>query len=158
MEGAFGAGRAGAGLTASDLMHEGCVCAKANQTIADAARTMAIECIGAMPICGENDKLVGMLTDRDIVVKCVGAGLDPNQCTVGDLADGIVVWVKADAPVNAVLATMEEHQVRRLPVINDKGRLCGIVSQGDVARHLGQEAAGELLGAVSQGAPMQHAG
>lgn len=141
--------------TARDLMTEGCQCVKEGESIAQAAKMMAELEVGALPICGEDDKLHGMLTDRDIVVKCLAEGKDPSSCTAGDLASGELVWISADAPAADVLRKMEQFQVRRLPVIDADKRLCGIISQGDVAKQLDAEFAGELVEQVSQGPASQ---
>ncbi len=104
--------------------------------------------VGALPICGEDDKLKGMLTDRDIVVKVLGAGKDPSQVKAGELAQGEAVTIGADDDAAEILATMNEHQVRRLPVI-DGHRLVGIVAQADVARALPDPQVADLLQALS---------
>lgn len=136
--------------TVREIMTAGAICAGVNDTLADAARTMRDLNVGALPICGEDDKLAGMVTDRDIVVKCVAAGGDPSQVKVGELAEGTPVYVDADADVREVLHAMAQNQVRRLPVI-DEQRLVGVVSQADVARHLPEDSVGELVESISQG-------
>ncbi len=136
--------------TVREIMTAGAICAGVNDTLADAARTMRDLNVGALPICGQDDKLAGMITDRDIVVKCVAAGGDPSQVKVGELAEGTPVYVNADADVREVLHAMAQNQVRRLPVI-DEQRLVGVVSQADVARHLPEDSVGELVESISQG-------
>ncbi len=136
--------------TVREIMTAGAICAGVNDTLADAARTMRDLNVGALPICGQDDKLAGMVTDRDIVVKCVAAGGDPSQVKVGELAEGTPVYVDADADVREVLHAMAQNQVRRLPVI-DEQRLVGVVSQADVARHLPEDSVGELVESISQG-------
>jgi CBS domain-containing protein len=137
--------------TARELMNKGCECVSSDATIRTAAKKMADLGVGALPICGPEDKLIGMLTDRDIVVKCIAEGLDIDACTAGELADGEVFWVFESATADEVIGEMESHQVRRLIVLNEDKRLAGIISQGDVATQLGERATGELVGAVSQG-------
>jgi CBS domain-containing protein len=102
-----------------------------------------------MPICGDDDKLKGMLTDRDIVVKVLAEGRDPNTCTARDLEQGKIFYVDADAPIDDVIHTMAEHKVRRVPVIEDH-RLVGIIAQADIARAEPDRMVGELVGAISQ--------
>ena len=97
-----------------------------------------------MPICGEDNRLKGMLTDRDIVIKCVAAGGDPAVTRVGDLAEGKPVTIGADDSVSEALQTMKVHGVRRLPVI-DGHDLIGIVSQADIARNLPEDKVGDLV-------------
>lgn len=121
--------------TARDVMHVGATCIGEHETVASAARHMRDLGVGALPICGDDDRLHGMITDRDIVVKCLAADHDPNTVTAGELAQGSAYHVDADASIQEMLTVMEEHQVRRLPVI-DNHRLIGIVSEADIARHL----------------------
>ena len=141
--------------TARDLMTADCQCVKEDESVLSAAKIMADKGIGALPICGNDEKLHGMLTDRDIVVKCIAKGNDPSSCKVGEMAEGRVIWVSADADVREVLSRMEEHQIRRLPVIDENKKLVGIISQGDIATHLGGSETGELVGQVSQGPASQ---
>ena len=100
--------------------------------------------VGALPICGTDERLKGMLTDRDIVVKVLGAGKDPASVKAGDLAQGEAVTIGADDDADEILRTMTEHKVRRLPVI-DGHTLIGIVAQADVARALPDPKVGDLL-------------
>ncbi|BCI91263.1 hypoxic response protein 1 [Mycobacterium kansasii] len=103
--------------------------------------------MGALPICGDDDRLHGMITDRDIVTKCIAAGHDPNTMTASELAQGSTYHVEADASIEGMLNVMEEHQVRRLPVIEDH-RLVGIVSEADIARHLPEHAIAQFVKAI----------
>ena len=139
------------GKTAREIMSDDCTCVGENDSVLDAARRLAELDVGALPICGEDDRLKGMLTDRDIVVKVLAAGRDPSSTRAGELGqqDGEVVTIGADDPVEEVLHTMAQHQVRRLPVI-DGHRLVGIVAQADVARNIEEAQVGELLEAISQ--------
>ncbi|MFJ8649561.1 CBS domain-containing protein [Streptomyces sp. NPDC093546] len=134
--------------TARQLMTKGVECIGESDTLLKAAETMKRLGVGAMPICGDDDKLKGMLTDRDIVVKGLGAGKDPSTTTAGELAQGEVVYVGADDDAQLVLRKMSEHKVRRLPVI-DNHRLVGMVAQADVARALPDPQVGDLLQALS---------
>ncbi|MCU1583885.1 MAG: putative signal transduction protein with domain [Microbacteriaceae bacterium] len=93
--------------------------------------------------------LKGMLTDRDIVVKCIAQGGDPRSVTAGSLGEGKPITVGADDDVHEALRTMKSHQVRRLPVI-DGHEMVGIISQADVARSLSPEEAGKLLVEISE--------
>jgi CBS domain-containing protein len=134
--------------TARDIMTGDATCAKVGDTLADAARRMRDLDVGALPICGDDNRLKGMITDRDIVVKCIAEGGDPSTTTVGDLAEGKPVTIGADDSVEEALHTMTEHGVRRLPVI-DGHDLVGIVSQADIAKNLPEESIGELVEAIS---------
>lgn len=121
---------------------------RTSETVLDAANRMAELRVGALPICGEDDRLKGMLTDRDIVVKVLAENKDPRALRAGDLMQGETVTIGADDGTKEIMRTMSEHQVRRLPVI-DGHELVGIVAQADVARSLPAPDVGELLEALS---------
>ncbi|WP_256106228.1 CBS domain-containing protein [Streptomyces sp. ODS05-4] len=121
--------------TAKDIMHPGARWLPEHETLDRAAQMMREMNVGALPVADGNERLCGILTDRDIVVGCVAAGHDPSRITAGDLAKGTPRWIAADADVEEVLRMMKEHRIRRLPVIEDK-RLVGMISEADIARHL----------------------
>ncbi|MEU4345884.1 CBS domain-containing protein [Streptomyces sp. NPDC023838] len=133
---------------AREIMTAGTECIGAQETVLEAAKKMTELGVGALPICGTDEKLKGMLTDRDIVVKVLGAGKDPATVKAGDLAQGEAVTIGADDDAEEILRTMSEHKVRRLPVI-DGHTLVGIVAQADVARALPDPKVGDLLQALS---------
>jgi CBS domain-containing protein len=135
--------------TARELMTEGAECVQANETLVDAARKMRDLDVGALPICGEDDRLKGVLTDRDIVVRCIADGKNPAEVKAGDMGQGKPVTIGADDSAEEALQTMSQHQVRRLPVI-DGHRLVGMLSQADVARALPNAQVGEMLEDVSE--------
>ena len=118
--------------TARDIMSGGAECIGENETVTEAARKMAQLGVGALPICGEDDRLKGMVTDRDIVVKVIAEGKDPNTCKAGELGQGKPVTIGADDSLQELVRTMAQHHVKRLPVI-DGHRLVGMVSEHDVA-------------------------
>ncbi|MBT2393634.1 CBS domain-containing protein [Streptomyces sp. ISL-1] len=124
--------------TAKDIMHAGAQWIPAHETLDRAAQLMRELNVGALPIADADDRLCGILTDRDIVVGCVAMGHDPAQITAGDMAQGTPRWIEADADVDAVLNEMQGHQIRRLPVIENK-RLVGMISEADLAHHLNDE-------------------
>jgi CBS domain-containing protein len=136
--------------TARDIMSGGCECAGENETVEEAARKMADLDVGALPICGEDDRLKGMITDRDIVVKVLAEGKDPSSVTAGELGvgDGKTVTIGADDSIDEALRTMIDNKVRRLPVIDER-KLVGIISQADIATHLDEEKVGDLVEAIS---------
>src|SRR3954451_10752919 len=136
------------GKTAREVMSGGAECIGENDSILDAAKRLAELDVGAMPICGEDNRLKGMLTDRDIVVKVLAQGKDPSSTKAGELGQGKPVTIGADDSVEEALHTMAEHQVRRLPVI-DGHTLIGVVSQADLARNVDEEKVGELVEAIS---------
>ena len=133
---------------ARDVMTGGAECVAEDESILDAAKRLAQLNVGAMPICGQDDRLKGMLTDRDIVVKVLAQGKDPAQTRAGELGEGKPVTIGADDSVTEALRTMTEHKVRRLPVI-DGHQLVGVVTQADIAVNLDEEATGELVEAIS---------
>ncbi len=133
---------------ARDIMSSDCTCIGENDSILDAARRLAELDVGAMPICGEDDRLKGMLTDRDIVVKVLAQGKDPSSTRAGELAQGEVVTIGADDSIDEALRTMTEHKVRRLPVIDDQ-RCVGIISQADLATNIDEDKVGDLVEAIS---------
>jgi CBS domain-containing protein len=135
--------------TAREIMTQGAECASADDTLVDAARRMRDLGVGALPVCGPDERLQGMVTDRDIVVRCIAEGGDPATTRVQDLAEGLTVTIGADDDVDEALSTMVKHGVRRLPVI-DGHELVGMLSQADVAREASPERAGELLAALSE--------
>ena len=134
--------------TARDIMTGGAECVGENETLVDAARKMRDLDVGSLPICGDDQRLKGMVTDRDIVVKCLAEGRDPSATKAGDLAEGKPVTVGADDPVEEILRTMTQYKVRRLPVI-DGHDLIGIVSQADLARNIDEDKVGDLVEAIS---------
>jgi len=134
--------------TARDIMSGGAECAGENETLADAARKMRDLDVGALPIWGEDSRLKGVVTDRDIVVKCIASGGDTTSTKVSEVAEGKPVTIGADDSVDEALRTMKEHGVRRLPVI-DGHDLIGMVSQADVAKNLPEEKVGDLVEAIS---------
>ena len=135
--------------TARELMSQGVECVNSTETLVEAARKMRDLDVGALPIWGEDQRLKGMLTDRDIVVKCIAEGKDPNDVTAADLAQGKPVTIGADDSAEETLRTMAKYQVRRLLVI-DGHQLVGIVAQADVARALPNELVGHVLEEVSE--------
>jgi len=135
--------------TARELMSQGAECIGENENLVAAARKMRDLGVGALPICGEDQRLKGMLTDRDIVIKCVADGTDPSTLQAGQLAEGKPVTIGADDSAEETLRTMAKHQVRRLPVI-DGHQLVGIVAQADVARALPDRKVGDVLGEISE--------
>ncbi|WP_199828082.1 MULTISPECIES: CBS domain-containing protein [unclassified Streptomyces] len=134
--------------TARDIMTPEPECIDAESTVLEAAKKLARLDVGALPICGTDHKLKGMITDRDIVTKVLAVGKDPASCKAGELAQGEAVTIGADDDASEILRTMSEHHVRRLPVI-DGHDLVGIVAQADVARALPDPQVGDLLEAIS---------
>ena len=135
-------------IMARDIMTGGVECVGENETLEQAARKMKDLNVGSLPICGEDNRLKGMITDRDIVVKCVADGGDPKTATAGQFAEGKPVTIGADDSIEEAIHTMQQYQVRRLPVI-DGHNLVGIVSQADIARNYPEDRVGELVEFIS---------
>jgi len=136
-------------MKARDVMTAEAEVARRESTIEDAACKMAELDIGSLPICDDDGRLEGMITDRDVTVKVVAAGRDPRTTTVGEISqDTDVVTIGADDSIEDALRTMKEHAVRRLPVI-DGHKLVGMVSQADIAKNAPKEATGDLVEAIS---------
>jgi CBS domain-containing protein len=131
-------------------MTRGVTCVRPDDTVAAAAQKMKDLDVGALPVCGEDDRLKGMITDRDITVRATAGCCDPGGTHVKDAMTPGIVWAFEDQDVNEAAALMKEHQIRRLAVLNRDKRLVGIVSLGDLAVDTGdEEMAGATLEAVS---------
>ncbi|MCW4465767.1 CBS domain-containing protein [Glutamicibacter sp. MNS18] len=136
-------------ITARELMTSPAECVHEQDSIQVAAQRMKQLDVGMLPICGNDDRLAGTITDRDIVVKCVAEGVETSRTKVADYAKGKPVTIGADDSVEEAIRTMREHQVRRLPVI-DGHTLVGMLAQADVARYYDQESTGDLVEGVSE--------
>lgn len=134
--------------TARDLMTPGAECVGENDTLATAAQKMRDLDVGQLPVCGEDGRLHGVVTDRDIVVRCLAEGGDPRETVAGSLAEGKPVTIGADDTIEQAISTMVRHKVRRLPVI-DGHDLVGMLSQADIARSYPEDRVGELVELIS---------
>jgi CBS domain-containing protein len=121
----------------------------ADKTVAYAAKMMRDEDVGLAPIV-EGDRLIGTLTDRDIAVRVVAEGKDPGSTQVRDVASKQVVTIDPQQDLDEALRLMATHQVRRLPVVEEDGRLVGVFAQADLARHGDTAATGEVVEEISQ--------
>ena len=120
-----------------------------DKTVAYAAKMMRDEDVGIAPIV-EGDRLVGVLTDRDIAVRVVAEGGDSEQTKVTDVMSRDLVTLDPDQDLDEALRLMARHQVRRLPVVKEDGRLVGVVAQADVAQHAGDQQTGEVVEQISR--------
>ena len=120
--------------TAREIMTGGVECVGEDETVLDAAKKMTELGVGALPICGNDNRLKGMITDRDIVVKVLAQGKDPASTRAGELGEGKPVTIGADDTLEELARTMAQHKVKRLPVI-DGHDLVGVVSEADLAEH-----------------------
>jgi CBS domain-containing protein len=135
--------------TARELMTERPTIVSGDTSVADIAKRLREDRIGAVIVCGTGERLAGLVTDRDIAVEVVAAGKDAASTTASDILAGReTVTIGADDDLDATVRTMTDHAVRRLPVI-DGDRVVGLVSQADVARHADDAKIAELVRAVS---------
>ncbi|MEV7004920.1 CBS domain-containing protein [Streptosporangium sp. NPDC051022] len=134
---------AGAGKTVQDMMHPDARCIGEGDSLRTAARMMRDLNVGALPICGDDDRLKGIITDRDIVIKCCAEGKDLDRTTASELARGLV-WIDAHSSVEEALNMMEQHQIKRLPVI-DNHRIVGMISEADLAKELPDDKLAEFV-------------
>ena len=121
----------------------------ADKSVAYAAKMMRDEDVGIAPIV-EGDRLVGVLTDRDIAVRVVAEGRDPEQVKAAEVASRDVVTLDPEQDLDEALRLMARHQVRRLPVVEEDGRLVGVVAQADVARVADERHTGEVVEQISR--------
>ena len=131
-----------------DVMHRGVEWFEPGTAIAEIARKMRDEDIGAVPI-GENDRLVGMVTDRDIVCRGLAGDKDCRTLTARDVMSKPIVYCRADEEVEDAIHIMEKNRIRRLPVIDENKRLAGMLSLGDISAKLERNLAGEVMRSVS---------
>lgn len=122
---------------------------EADKPVAEAAKLMRDEDVGLAPVV-EGDRLVGTLTDRDIAIRVVAEGKDPASTSVREVASTDVVTVGPEQDLDDALSLMAQHQVRRVPVVEQDGRLVGVVAQADVARQSDEQQTGELVGHISK--------
>ena len=132
-----------------DLMTENPCTIDADKSVAYAAKMMRDEDVGLAPIV-EGDKLIGTLTDRDIAIRVVAEGKDPNQTTVREVASTNLVTIDPQQDLDEALRLMAKHQVRRLPVVEEDGRLVGVVAQADVAREGDDTRTGQVVQEISE--------
>ncbi|MFJ8075515.1 CBS domain-containing protein [Streptomyces sp. NPDC096176] len=132
-------------LRAKDIMTSGAQCVGAHQSLHEAAKMMRDLDVGALPICGDNNRLTGLVTDRDIVVTCCADGVDPATVQAGTLA-GDLHWIDAEADASEVLEMMESNHIKRLPVIDVAGghRLVGMITEANVAKNLSDQQIAEF--------------
>ena len=130
-----------------DVMTNSVIPIRPEENVAVAARTLTHYNIGALPVCGENGRLCGLVTDREIVTRCLASGKSPRLTTVRDVMSGNLAWATPDMDVAEAARLMGVRQIRRLPVL-ENGKLCGMVSLGDLATD--GETAGNAANALSR--------
>jgi CBS domain-containing protein len=124
-------------------------CVSPDTLVSEAAELMESEDVGALPVL-EGDELVGMITDRDIVIRAVAKGKDPRGMPVREVSTRDVVTVRSDEDLAEALKLMASHQVRRLPVVDDGNRLVGVLAQADVAQQAREKTVGEMVEEISK--------
>jgi CBS domain-containing protein len=137
------------GESIRDLMTPNPRSLESGSSVLEAARVMRDEDTGIVPVV-EGERLVGTLTDRDVAIRVVAEGKDPGSTTVGEISSRELVTVDPQQDLDEALRLMARHQVRRLPVVEEDGRLVGIVAQADVARHASDQQTGAVVEDISQ--------
>jgi CBS domain-containing protein len=132
-----------------DAMHKGVTWVGPDAKISELAKMMRDEGIGSIPI-GENDRLIGMVTDRDIAIKGFADGKDVSAMTARDVMTGPILYCRAEEELDDAARIMEDHQVRRLPVIDENKRMVGMLSVGDIASSSNREFLGEVVQTVAE--------
>lgn len=135
---------------ARDVMTPDPVCCTPTTTLDEVAKLMAHNDCGEIPVVDTADHPIGVITDRDIVCRVVAEGRNPQAYTVEDYMSQPVVTVREDAPLDEVVSTMEKHQIRRVPVVDDRGCCAGIIAQADIAWTGGEHDVAELVREVSR--------
>ncbi|HZM77195.1 MAG TPA: CBS domain-containing protein [Candidatus Limnocylindrales bacterium] len=138
--------------TAKDIMHLGAECVPENETLDRAAQMMRDKQVGSLPICGTDNKLKGIITDRDIVVKCIASGRDASEMTAGEMAQGKTVFVESSATEDEVLTLMEKNKIRRVPVLEEH-LIVGMISEADIAQHLSDAKLAHFVNAITSAPP-----
>ncbi|MBW3597867.1 MAG: CBS domain-containing protein [Planctomycetes bacterium] len=136
-------------MNVKDLMTDDVTCVAPETTLQEAARHMRDLDVGSLPVCG-NDRLGGMITDRDIAVRAVAEGRDAAKTKVQDVMSSGVVYCFEDDDAHHASELMQEKQIRRLPVLNRDKRLVGIVALADIARSTDEKESGETLERISE--------
>ncbi|MGQ0761680.1 MAG: CBS domain-containing protein [Acidobacteriota bacterium] len=140
-------------MTCSDVMTKNPKICAPTDIVQKAAQLMKSEDVGPIPIVGDNGKLEGIITDRDIVLKVVAEGRDPKTTKLADVMSTDLITCTSDGDIEETLDLMEDNQVRRIPVVDASGRLVGIISQADVATRLDDsEKTAELVEDISKAA------
>lgn len=135
---------------AKDIMTPSPQCCSGETTLNDVANLMVEADCGEIPITDSSNRLVGVITDRDIVCRAVAKGKNPTAVTAAEIMTEPVVCVNEDTTLAAVMSVMEENQIRRVPVVDASGCCCGIISQADVALNAREGEVGEMVREVSK--------
>jgi CBS domain-containing protein len=137
------------GTNVRDVMTARPRCAAPDTPLTEVAQLMETQDVGAIPVL-DGERLAGMITDRDIVMRAIAKGKDPRGMATEEISSGELVTVGPDHDLSEALQLMAQHQVRRLPVVDDENRLVGMVSQADIALEAKDESVGEMLADISK--------
>lgn len=139
-------------MKVSEIMSKNPVCCTPETNLQEVARTMLQEDVGSIPVCEDTNskRVIGVITDRDIAIRAVAAGRNPSECTVREFMSHPVAVVQIDASVDEAIKTMEDNQIRRLPIVQGNNELVGVVAQADIARSGQDSKTGEMVQEISQ--------
>lgn len=135
-------------MKVGEVMHPGVHWIEPGTPVLEVAKIMREQDIGCVPV-GENDRLVGMVTDRDIVCRGIAPGRDCSTMAARDVMSSGIIYCRENEELDDAIRIMEQHEVRRLPVINDDKRMIGILSLGDISHSAARQLSGEVLQSVS---------
>jgi CBS domain-containing protein len=136
-------------MQVKDIMTPDPACCTRDTSLTDVARLMAEQDCGAIPVA-EGGRLVGMITDRDIVCRTLANGKDPFEMAAGDCMTSPVASVRPESSLEECARAMQKNQIRRMPVVDQNGRCCGLVAQADLARHAPEPQTAQTVKQVSQ--------
>jgi CBS domain-containing protein len=139
-------------MKVSDIMTKDPACCEPETSLQEVGKLMLVNDCGEIPVVDSQRTMrpVGVVTDRDIVIRCVAEGKNPLEADAGDVMSSPVVTVTPEMDLDEVGDMMEEHQVRRIPVVDEAGAICGIVAQADIARHAHPREVAEVVREVSR--------
>jgi CBS domain-containing protein len=142
-------------MKCSEVMTDNPVCCLPGDSVSQAARVMRREHVGPVPVISDEQtrELIGIVTDRDLAIKVVAESRDSKKTTVGEVMTNTIIACREDDDMSSAIAAMEEHQIRRIPVIDQGGRIVGIISQADVATRVhAPKRTAEMVEEISRGA------
>ena|SRR6266852_2380669 len=142
-------------MNCREVMTENPVCCLPTDTVSMAARVMRREAVGPVPVINDEQskQLIGIVTDRDLAIRVVAEARDPNHTMVSDVMTSTIFACRPGDDLSSAIKAMEVHQIRRIPVVDEDGRIAGIISQGDVAVRIHEpEMTGEMVEEISQAA------
>ena len=145
-------------MTCQEVMTAEPICCVPEDAVAEVARVMRAQDVGSVPVVDDyaSRRLVGMVTDRDLAIRVIAEGRDPEQTSVSDVMSMNPVTCQSSDVYKEALRAMGEHQLRRIPVVDDAGRLAGIIAQADVATRLAEPSTtGAVVEAISEPASVQ---